>query len=48
MHLTTHKESVSNALNTIDCKGFPGLQVFLGLEILNETQVSEFYINIKF
>lgn len=48
MHLTTHKESVSNALNTIDCKGFPGLQVFVGLDILNEMQVSEFDINFTF
>lgn len=48
MHLTTHKESMSNALNTINCEEFPGLQVFVGLDILNEMQVSEFDINFTF
>lgn len=47
MHFTT--KNVSNSLYTIECKGVRGLQVFVGLDSLNDIQLSEFHIQlIKF
>ena len=48
MHSTTHNEMDSNALNTTECKGFPSLHVFVGLDNLKEMQSPKSDINFTF